>query len=317
MRQTIKMVAVAAALVVSCSLPYATGANLVYPRELKAAAAQASIDMPGAAPIEFLALSRAFNAETEWASFDVSAGAPVEFLGLWREFNAGRERASFDVPAAAPKSFPAAPVRRQVNAHQIKSDTPPPAPAAFHSLPRGLKANVERISFETPALAPMAFVRFCMRYPQDCKVRRMGFRPKPVALNESRRAELVKVNRDVNRAIRPQENINGVMAEEWLVSPREGDCNDYAVTKRHELLARGWPSRSLLLTEVVVSSGEHHLVLVVRTREDDVVLDNLNWNVRPVSQISYQWVRAQQAQNPQFWSTISVTGATRVAMNTH
>ena len=105
----------------------------------------------------------------------------------------------------------------------------------------------------------------------------MAFRPAPVTLTKARKAELAKVNREVNRAIRPQENPNGVTAEEWLVAPRDGDCNDFAVTKRHELLARGWPSRSLLLAEAVVASGEHHLVLVVRTREDDVVLDNLNW----------------------------------------
>jgi predicted transglutaminase-like cysteine proteinase len=130
------------------------------------------------------------------------------------------------------------------------------------------------------------------------------------------RAELVKVNRDVNRAITPHEKTNSVSAEEWLVSPREGDCKDYAVAKRHELLARGWPSSSLLLTEVIVASGEHHLVLVVRTREDDLVLDNLNENVRPVLQVPYQWVRAQQTKNPKLWSTINVTRITRMAMNT-
>ena len=149
----------------------------------------------------------------------------------------------------------------------------------------------------------MSFFRFCMRYPEDCKVRGVQSGEEPVTLTKERKAELAKVNRDVNRAITPHENDNGVMEEEWLVAPREGDCHDYAVTKRHELLARGWPSSSLLLAEVVVASGEHHLVLVVRTREEDVVLDNLNWNVRPVSQIHYQWVRAQQAGNPKFWST--------------
>jgi predicted transglutaminase-like cysteine proteinase len=123
------------------------------------------------------------------------------------------------------------------------------------------------------------------------------------------------VNREVNRAIRPQKNVNGVMAEEWLVSPRAGDCNDYAVTKRHKLLARGWPSRSLLLAEVVIPSGEHHLILVVRSREYDFVLDNLNSKVRPVSQVRYEWVRAQQTKNRRFWCTISVARAARVAMN--
>lgn len=226
---------------------------------------------------------------------------------------------NFDVPlpsapvlSFAPRPWPESP---QAVVGSNGSDAPSPVPAAFYGLPRQLKADIDRISFNTPSVAPIAFVRFCMRYPQDCTVRRMAFRPRPVALTEARRTELVNVNRDVNRAIKPQANVNGVMAEEWRVSPGEGDCNDYAVTKRHELLARGWPSRSLLLVEVVIRSGEHHLVLVVRTREDDLVLDNLNWNIRSVSQMRYRWVRAQQATNPKFWSTISVTRATRVAMN--
>jgi predicted transglutaminase-like cysteine proteinase len=154
-----------------------------------------------------------------------------------------------------------------------------------------------------------------MRYQDDCKASPMGFDRALVPLTKARWAELAKVNNDVNRAIKPEANLGGVMAEEWLVSPRYGDCNDYAVTKRHELLARGWPSHSLLLTEVVVASGEHHLVLVVRTSEDDFVLDNLSAHVRPVSQIEYEWVRAQQAENPKFWSTINVARADRVAMN--
>jgi predicted transglutaminase-like cysteine proteinase len=39
---------------------------------------------------------------------------------------------------------------------------------------------------------------------------------------------------------------------------------------------------SLLLAQVVIPSGEHHLVLLVRTRESDLVLDNLAENVRPI-----------------------------------
>lgn len=211
------------------------------------------------------------------------------------------EQATFEMAAAAP----------------VAPATPAAARTAFYAAPRQIETNIDRIGFNTPSLAPMAFVRFCVQYPQDCAVRRMAFRPQPVDLTAARKVELAKVNRDVNRAIRPQANTKGVMAEEWLLSPREGDCNDYAVSKRHELLALGWPSRSLLLAEVVISSGEHHLVLVVRTREADLVLDNLNWNVRPVSQIRYEWVRAQQEKNPKFWSTINVTRATRVAVNSH
>jgi predicted transglutaminase-like cysteine proteinase len=176
--------------------------------------------------------------------------------------------------------------------------------AAFFSYPKALKGWAERIAFEAPTLAPMAHVVFCMRYPADCEVRHIAFRPRPVELTLERWNELRNVNAEVNRGIVPQANTEGLFGEKWLISPRAGDCNDYAVTKRHELLARGWPSRSLLLAEVVTSWGEHHLVLVVRTREGDYVLDNLIANIRPWSRTRYQWVKVQSPRAPRFWSTV-------------
>ena len=179
-----------------------------------------------------------------------------------------------------------------------------------------LRAADAGIVFNKPVLAPVAFVRFCVRYQEDCKVSPRGSDRAPIPLD--RRPGWLssqKVNQHVNRAIKPEANLGGVMGEVWLVAPRQGDCTDYAVTKRHELLARGWPSHSLLLTEVVVASGEHHLVLVVRTSEGDFVLDNLSAHVRPVSQIAYEWVRAQQIENPKFWAKIHVVRANRVALN--
>ena len=154
-----------------------------------------------------------------------------------------------------------------------------------------------------------------MRYPDDCKPSSADLSRAPIQLTKAKWAELAKINRDVNRTIKPEENLGGVAAEEWLVAPRRGDCNDYAVTKRHELLERGWPSHSLLLTEVVIASGEHHLVVVVRTSEDDFVLDNLSPDVRPVSEIQYQLVRGQRTENPRFWSVVNVARVDRVAMN--
>jgi predicted transglutaminase-like cysteine proteinase len=180
------------------------------------------------------------------------------------------------------------------------------AQAAFYGLPRALKNQLTRLTFDIPSLAPMAFTRFCLQYPQDCEVRRMMAYRRGVVLIKERWAELAAINREVNRAIIPQRNDLGVAGEEWLVSPQAGDCNDYAVTKRHELLARGWPSRSLILAEVVIASGEHHLVLVVRTRDGDFVLDNLNAHIRTVAQTRYRWVRAQLPKNPNFWARVRV-----------
>src|SRR5262249_34071832 len=192
-----------------------------------------------------------------------------------------------------------------------------PAPKAGTSkandFARFLRTNPTPAAFDMPVLAPVAFVHFCSRYPQDCKVNSDNGDRAPLPLTQAKLAELAKINHNVNNAIAPQANREGVSAETWLVGPSHGDCNDYAVTKRHQLLGRGWPSHSLLLAEVMLNSGEHHLVLVVRTREGDLVLDNLDSDIRPISQSKYQWVRAQKVENPRFWSTISVRRADRMA----
>ena len=157
------------------------------------------------------------------------------------------------------------------------------AQAAFFSYPRELTLQLDRIHFETPTLAPIAYSRFCMQYADDCEVHRMAFRkPHPEVLTDARLRDLLEVNRDINREITPEPDTISVVNERWFIAPKTGVCHDYAVTKRHELLARGWPSRSLLLAEVVVPWGEHHLVLVVRTDKGDLVLDRCRpecgWN---------------------------------------
>ena len=68
-------------------------------------------------------------------------------------------------------------------------------------------------------------------------------------------------------------------------------------------------------------SGEHHLILVVRgkdtdsNRNIDLVLDNLNYNLRLVGMMTYQWVRVQSPINPKYWSTVSVMSRFRTALS--
>ncbi len=126
-----------------------------------------------------------------------------------------------------------------------------------------------------------------------------------MTLTSERWAELERVNAAVNRAIIPQPNTKGLAGEVWLISPRAGECHDYAVTKRHELLALGWPEQDLLLSEVVTTWGEHHLVLVLRTGDGDFVADNLSPNIRIWTQTPYQWIRIQSPGNPLIWSTLA------------
>jgi predicted transglutaminase-like cysteine proteinase len=187
---------------------------------------------------------------------------------------------------------------------QLNQLEPQPEKVALFGLPKSLRNQIDRVPQDTPALAPMAHTMFCLKYPKDCEVHRIAFRGTKIDLTEARKAELEAVNAKVNRGIRPERNTRGLAGEKWLISPTSGDCNDYAVTKRHELLKRGWPSRSLLLAEVVVPWGDHHLVVVVRTKQGDYLLDNLSSSIQTWSLPHYQWVRMQSGSNPKFWSTV-------------
>jgi predicted transglutaminase-like cysteine proteinase len=181
------------------------------------------------------------------------------------------------------------------------------ANAGLLGMPIGLRSAIQHIKFETPTLAPMAYTQFCLRYQDECRSR-ITFRGGPVRLTDERWDDLKEVNNTVNRNIAPERNELGLAGETWLINPDSGDCNDYAVTKRHALLDRGWPARALLLSEVVTHSGEHHLVLVVRTRSGDLVLDNMTSRIRPWSRAPYRWVRIQQPTDTRLWATISKPG---------
>jgi predicted transglutaminase-like cysteine proteinase len=175
-----------------------------------------------------------------------------------------------------------------------------PVPFSFQGVPP------EDIYFSGPALAPMGYAGFCVRYPADCTTPRSGimFRGGPTRATVERMVELDRVNASVNRRIAPlvNERLGG---KDWMISPTRGDCKDYAVTKRHELLRLGWPMRNLLLSEVILFGGEHHLVLVVRLKGGDVVLDNLNSEVRSWSQAAYRWVRMQTSSDPNNWVAVA------------
>jgi predicted transglutaminase-like cysteine proteinase len=176
------------------------------------------------------------------------------------------------------------------------------ARAALLTVPTAPQAAFAHIELGRPTLPPLTYTVFCLRYEAECRLRR-SFRGGPIRLTKERWAELKAVNRVVNRAIAPQPNQFGLAGEEWVVNPDRGDCNDYAVTKRHELLQRGWPARVLLLSEVVTGSGDHHLVLVVRARTGDLVLDNLTPEIKLWSRVPYGWIRMQMPSDSRMWAT--------------
>lgn len=153
-------------------------------------------------------------------------------------------------------------------------------------------------------LPPFGHTVFCTRYPQDCaSTPERSLSSVEVSM---RWRELTVVQAWVNAAISPR-NVRPGQFDAWLLFPPEGNCNDYAVTKRHLLLDAGWPASALLLAEVqLVATGEHHLVLVVRSGTGDWVLDNLRPLVVRLEETRnyYRLQRIESAENPMSWTRI-------------
>jgi len=155
----------------------------------------------------------------------------------------------------------------------------------------------------TPTLAPFQHVRFCLRYPSDCKTN--PTENERIDLDAETSELLIRVNHSVNMSIIPTPKSYGPnLGDGWTIAPDMGDCNDYAVTKRHELLESGLPSKALRLSVVKTASGIGHLVLVVVTTKGDVVMDNLTEVIRPWQSTDYHWLKIQSATDSKFWYEI-------------
>lgn len=150
-----------------------------------------------------------------------------------------------------------------------------------------------------PAIPPAGFLGFCAKHLPEC----LG-RPREISaieLTESTRQTLEAVQARINAAITPRED----PAHVWDYSTDgTGDCNKYALTKRRELIAQGLPREALLLATAKTERGEGHLVLVVRTDQGDLVLDNRVAHVVVWSQLPYDWISIQSQQSPVRWVSI-------------
>jgi predicted transglutaminase-like cysteine proteinase len=172
---------------------------------------------------------------------------------------------------------------------------------AGHRIP--FKATWIPIIESAPVLAPFQHVRFCLRYPDEC--RSNSAERERIELTAERLRLLERVNHRVNLSIvSKSKNYGSNLEDMWRVAPDQGDCNDYAVTKRHELLKNGLPSSALRLSVTKTSAGIGHLVLVVITTQGDLVMDNLSDEVQAWQTTDYQWLKIQSVHNPNYWVEI-------------
>jgi predicted transglutaminase-like cysteine proteinase len=145
----------------------------------------------------------------------------------------------------------------------------------------------------TAALTPFAMQVFCAKSPRQCAG---GGGASQVTASGDLMALLSQVNRRVNGSITPRND----RGDSWQMNASSGDCEDYVLTKRAQLIRKGVPAGSLRIATTTTRWGESHAVLVVKTSQGDYVLDNLNNQVKTLRASGYR-IRSMSSADPNRW----------------
>jgi len=143
--------------------------------------------------------------------------------------------------------------------------------------------------------APVGFLMFCLSHKASC----VGGGASEVRLTGEVMDRLGSINARVNSTIRPSPE----RVDTWVLGAAHGDCEDYVLAKRAALIAAGLPASALRIAAVTTGSGIGHAVLVVRTDQGDLVLDNLTPAIRRWNETSLRWV-AMTLADGRSWARI-------------
>lgn len=138
----------------------------------------------------------------------------------------------------------------------------------------------------------------CRQYAWACANK------KSVSLPSHQELRLVKqINSQVNATTREvTDQVQYKTRERWaLPTSRGGDCEDFALLKKRDLIKAGIDPNKLLLATVLDTRRGPHAVLVYRSNQGDLVLDNLTNRIKPWSATRYLFLRMQDPKQPQRW----------------
>jgi predicted transglutaminase-like cysteine proteinase len=117
------------------------------------------------------------------------------------------------------------------------------------------------------------YVDFCRRRPTLCQLQGAPVIPHSQRLL----ADLEQVSAEINRTIRFMLDSEAYSVEDFWTLPDRGygDCEDIALAKRAQLVARGYPSAALRLAFVFDRKDlSAHCILTVETTRGTWVLDS-------------------------------------------
>jgi predicted transglutaminase-like cysteine proteinase len=147
---------------------------------------------------------------------------------------------------------------------------------------------------------PVGHAEFCKARPAECAADNNPVAAMP--LTENLWQQLQTVNAYYNQAVTAvTDNDLYQVAEFWTYPNGYGDCEDYALAKRRELINAGWPASVLLMSVVKQANGEGHAVLLVRTDRGDLVLDNQVGTIDLWSATPYKFIKRQSQADAGKW----------------
>jgi len=118
-----------------------------------------------------------------------------------------------------------------------------------------------------------------------------------LVMDKARWKRLKTINRDVNRRVRRGSDARLYGVADFWNAPQgrdaRGDCEDYVLAKRRELIAQGFAAETLSIAIVTTAWDESHAVLLVATDEGEMVLDNLTPRISRWDRVNYRWGERQ------------------------
>lgn len=142
---------------------------------------------------------------------------------------------------------------------------------------------------------PRVHRRFCRENPSHC----LAGQVETINLNLLQHDQVAELNRAVNAQIKPRQEAKDI----WSVNVLAGDCEDYVLTKRAKLIGLGFAPGALRIALTRTPSGVGHAVLVVRSADGDLVLDNRTDHILRFYESDLRFV-AMSGSDPMQWAYV-------------
>ena len=177
--------------------------------------------------------------------------------------------------------------------------------AVFFTAPTMSVANSQFIPVRGMIAPPSGANDLCATYKWACAKSRGGR-----TLTDQELKVVKDINKKVNRQVHSiSDQAQYKNPEVWaLPTNRGGDCEDFALLKKRELIGLGIDPSHLLLATVHDRRQGAHAVLIVRSGQGDLVLDNLTNRIRTWQDTQYTFLRMQNPATPTKWVAVFAGG---------